>query len=82
MGKADDAATTRACAPGTWTGQGEDGRESLLAQAGAKGAVLAQGLQLLSRARPYGAGGLPQASGVIIITATASVPSSCAAALP
>lgn len=47
----DDAATTRACAPGTWTRAGWGGWQgkSPSPAVGAKGAVLAQGLQLLSR---------------------------------
>ena len=78
----DDAATTRTCAPGTRTRAGWGGWQGMSPSpaAGAKGAVLAEGLRLLSWGQAMlGGGGLPQASGVITITATAS---SCVAALP
>ena len=46
----DDAATTRTCAPGTRTRTGWGGRQGMSPSpaAGAKGAVLAEGLRLLS----------------------------------
>lgn len=74
----------QACAPGTRTRAGWGGQpgKSPSPAAGAKGAALAQGLQLPSQGQALWGRGLPQASGVITITATASVPSSCAAALP
>lgn len=81
----DDAATTRTCAPGTRThapgtrtraGWGGLQGMSPSPVAGAKGAVLAEGLRLMSWGQAmWGGGGLPQASGVITLTATASVPS-------
>lgn len=80
----DDAATTRPVPLGRGPGQGgEDSRESPLAQRQVlRGLSSHRGCSCRARARPCGAGALPQASGVITVTATAWVPSSCAAALP